>query len=269
MGRGPKKHLKRVNAPKHWMLSKLDGVHAPKPSAGPHKGRESVPLIILLRNRLKYALTGAEANAICMQELVKVDKRVRTDMYFPAGFMDVVSVEKSGDYFRMLYDTKGRFTLNRLSSSDAETSYKLCRIVKHSTLKSKIPFVVTHDGRTIRYPDPLVKLNDTVKIDLESGKIIDFYKFAAGNLVMLTGGRNTGRVGVISSIEKHPGSFDIVSIRDSEGNVFATRKQNVFILGNGTTPAVKLPKGKGLRKGILEEATLRERAAKNAKKVKK
>ena len=78
MGRGPKKHLKRVNAPKHWMLSKLDGVHAPKTSAGPHKMRESVPLIILLRNRLKYALTGAEANAICMQELVKVDGRVRT-----------------------------------------------------------------------------------------------------------------------------------------------------------------------------------------------
>merc|ERR1712146_718998 len=76
-GRGPKKHLKRVNAPKHWMLSKLDGVHAPKTSAGPHKMRESVPLIILLRNRLKYALTGAEANAICMQELVKVDGRVR------------------------------------------------------------------------------------------------------------------------------------------------------------------------------------------------
>jgi len=25
-GRGPKKHLKRINAPKHWMLDKLGGV---------------------------------------------------------------------------------------------------------------------------------------------------------------------------------------------------------------------------------------------------
>lgn len=24
--RGPKKHLKRLNAPKHWMLSKMDGI---------------------------------------------------------------------------------------------------------------------------------------------------------------------------------------------------------------------------------------------------
>lgn len=26
MARGPKKHLKRLNAPKHWMLSKMDGI---------------------------------------------------------------------------------------------------------------------------------------------------------------------------------------------------------------------------------------------------
>ena len=34
MPRGPKKHLKRLNAPKHWMLDKLGGVFAPKPSPG-------------------------------------------------------------------------------------------------------------------------------------------------------------------------------------------------------------------------------------------
>lgn len=26
MVRGPKKHLKRLNAPKHWMLDKLGGI---------------------------------------------------------------------------------------------------------------------------------------------------------------------------------------------------------------------------------------------------
>ena len=54
---------------------------------GPHKLRESLPLILILRNRLKYALTKAEANAICMQKFVKVDGKVRTDLNYPAGFM--------------------------------------------------------------------------------------------------------------------------------------------------------------------------------------
>jgi ribosomal protein S4E len=68
--RGPQKHLKRLNAPHHWMLSKLDGIWAPKPGAGPHKGRESLPLVLIVRNRLKYALTRSEAQAICMRRLV-------------------------------------------------------------------------------------------------------------------------------------------------------------------------------------------------------
>ncbi|KHN38540.1 40S ribosomal protein S4 [Glycine soja] len=55
--RGLKKHLKRLNARKHWMLDKLGGAFAPKPSSGSHKSRECLPLILILRNRLKYALT--------------------------------------------------------------------------------------------------------------------------------------------------------------------------------------------------------------------
>lgn len=69
------------------MLDKLGGVFAPRPSTGPHKLRESLPLMIFLRNRLKYALNGAEVTKIVMQRLIKVDGKVRTDPTFPAGFM--------------------------------------------------------------------------------------------------------------------------------------------------------------------------------------
>ncbi|PFH56823.1 hypothetical protein XA68_15948 [Ophiocordyceps unilateralis] len=53
MGRGPKKHQKRLSAPSHWLLDKLSGTYAPKPSAGPHKLRDCMPLIVFIRNRLK------------------------------------------------------------------------------------------------------------------------------------------------------------------------------------------------------------------------
>ena len=45
MARGPKRHLKRLNAPRHWMLDKLGGVWAPRPSTGPHKLRECLPIV--------------------------------------------------------------------------------------------------------------------------------------------------------------------------------------------------------------------------------
>jgi len=45
----------------------------------------------------------------------------------------------------------------------------------------------------------------------------------SGNLCMITGGHNLGRVGVIQHRERHPGSFDIVHIKDSLGHTYATR----------------------------------------------
>ena len=51
MGRGPKKHQKRLSAPKHWLLDKLSGLYAPKASPGPHKLRDCMPLVVFIRNR--------------------------------------------------------------------------------------------------------------------------------------------------------------------------------------------------------------------------
>lgn len=54
-------------------------------------------------------------------------------------------------------------------------------------------------------------------LDIETGKIKDFVKFGVGNLVMVTGGRNNGRVGTITHQEKHKGSFEIIHIKDAAG----------------------------------------------------
>lgn len=48
-----------------------------------------------------------------------------------------------------------------------------------------------------------VKEQDTVMLDLETGKIKDFIKFDLGNLAMVTGGHNNGRVGTIVHKERH------------------------------------------------------------------
>merc|ERR1711903_85666 len=256
MARGPKKHLKRLNAPKHWMLDKMGGVWAPRPSTGPHKLRECLPLILILRNRLKYALTKKEVQQILMQRLIKVDGKVRTDANFPCGFMDVISIEKTDEHFRMMYDAKGRFVVHRLNNKQfsKEMQYKLCRVQKLSWGAKGVPCLTTHDGRTIRYPDPCSKTHDTVKVDIATGKASDNIKFENGATAVITRGQNQGRVGVITGREKHVGSFEIVHVKDSKGRSFATRISNVFcIAGKEDDADISLPKGKGVRDNILEE----------------
>lgn len=236
----------------------MTGVWAPRPSQGPHKLRECLPVCVILRDRLKYALTGKECQQISMERCVKVDGKVRTDPNYPAGFMDVVELEKSNDRFRLMYDVKGRYVLHRLDREEAQ--YKLCRVNKVFVGPNKVPCVVTHDGRTLRYPDPDAKVNDTVKVSIATGKMSDILKFDMGAMVMITKGHNCGRVGTLMHIEKHEGSFSIVTVKDSKGNTFATRLGNVFVIGSGQKPSVTLPKGRGIKKTILQERTEAEAA---------
>ncbi|VDN17860.1 unnamed protein product [Gongylonema pulchrum] len=209
--------------PRTYFAGVQRSVFAPRPRCGPHKLRESLPLILFLRNRLKYALTYNEARMICKQRLIKVDGKVRTDMH-------VIRIDKTDETFRLLYDSKGRYATHRITENEGK--FKLCKVVKKAVGPKGVPFVVTHDARTIRYPDPHIK----------------------GNVCMVTGGRNMGRVGIVGHREKHPGSFDIVHVKDAVGHSFATRLNNVFIIGRGPKAMVSLPgPTKGVRLTIAEE----------------
>jgi small subunit ribosomal protein S4e len=194
---------------------------------------------------------------ILKQRQVLVDNKVRTDLCYPAGFMDVISIPKTKENFRLLFDHKGRYAVNKISAEEAK--FKLCKVKKLSVTEKGIPTIATHDGRTFRYPDPAVKTNDTVKMDLTTGKISGpIIKFDIGAQVMVTGGRNTGRVGVVLSRERHPGSFDIVHIKDSADNTFATRLGNCFAIASGKGKGViSLPKQGGIKRSIAEERDLR------------
>merc|ERR1711957_1123288 len=53
----------------------------------------------------------------------------------------------------------GRFTAVKITEKEAE--FKLCKIAKKCIGKNSVPYIVTHDGRTIRYPHPEIHVNDS------------------------------------------------------------------------------------------------------------
>ena len=73
--------------------------------------------------------------------------------------MDVVQVEKTGENFRIIYDVKGRFTVHRITAQEAK--YKLCKVREVKVGPNAVPYLYTTDGRTIRYPDPIIKVSCT------------------------------------------------------------------------------------------------------------
>ena len=73
--------------------------------------------------------------------------------------MDVIQIEKTGENFRIIYDVKGRFTVHRITTQEAK--YKLCKVREVKVGPNAVPYLYTTDGRTIRYPDPIIKVSCT------------------------------------------------------------------------------------------------------------
>jgi small subunit ribosomal protein S4e len=184
---------------------------------------------------------------------IAIDGKIRKNTRYPVGFMDVVTLLKTNTSFRLLYDCKGRFGLNKITKQEAET--KLCKVKCRAMGPKDVPYIVTHDGRTIRYPNPEIKKNDSIKLDLTNGQITGVYKFELGTQIMVTGGNNIGRVGVVSKIDKHDGSYTIVHVKDERGATFSTRQSNVFVIGT-KKPEISLLKRR-MQYSIIEERTNR------------
>ena len=177
--------------------------------------------------------------------------------------MDVVTIKKTNEHYRFLYDVKGRFTMVPIKESEAKL--KLLKVKTKAMGPNKIPYIVTHDSRTIRFPHPEINEGDTLKYDLEKGQITTWIKNEPGKLCYITGGNNVGRVGQLMHVERHLGSFNIAHIRDANGKTFATRVGNVFIIGD-KKPTISLPERDGLYLNIIEEKHLREEKKRKASK---
>lgn len=207
---------------------------------------------------MKYALNYREVKTVLNDKgtQVRVDGKVRTDYAYPLGIMDVVTIEKSNDRFRILYDQKGRFVLKSLTPE--ESKFKLIKVVKKALGPNGNPYIVTHDARTFRFPNPDIDVGDSLKLNLEKNTIEEVAKLDLGNSVYAIGGNNIGRVGVITNIEKHPGTVDIVHVKDSNNKVFATRAGNIIVLGKGKKPWISLPAAQGIWLNALEEKHYKE-----------
>ena len=79
------------------------------------------------------------------------------------------------------------------------------------------------------------------------------YFDSATSFGMIRGGKNIGRVGTIVNRERHPGSHDMIHIKDAAGHNFVTVLENCMVVGEGSSAWISLPKGKGIKLSNQED----------------
>lgn len=235
-----KKHLKRMTAPKSWAIPRKTSHWVTKPRPGPHANDESMPLMAVVRDMMKICDNSREARFIIGDRGVLVDGKVVTDYKFPVGLMDVVTVKKSNQSYRMLMDYKGRLQLVAVEPNEA--AWKLARVDGKTTVRGGKVQLTLHDGRNILLPKDQYKTGDVLKIDVPSQKIVKAIKLDKGSLAYLIGGSHPGTLQTIEKYEVRRGSApNLVTFKEG----FSTIKENVFVVGD-KAPEIKLPEAKAV-----------------------
>ncbi|MEM2024839.1 MAG: 30S ribosomal protein S4e [Desulfurococcaceae archaeon] len=247
---GGSRHLKALAAPSFWPIPRKEKKWAVKPSPGPHPLDRCIPLLILVRDVLKYAKTSGEARKLISEGNFKVDGVVRRSYKFPVGVMDLVEIPKTAETYRVIPVLTKVLGLMKIPSEEA--GIKPCRIENKTTIKGGHIQLNLHDGRNIlvKVSDPRNPVEDsyetmgTILLSLKDKKILYYIPAQLGVLAVVIGGKNVGRVGKI--VEITAGALKrrrhTVTLEDKYGNKFQTSIEYLFPIGR-ESPLIKLPEG--------------------------
>jgi len=222
-------YTKRLLSPEYYRTSKKGNKFIVTAIPGPHKKNRSIPLSVVLRDIMKLVEDVSEVKSILNKRMVKIDNKTQINHRFPIGFMDVISIDNSN--YRVLVNEKGLY----LKNIENNKNIKLLKITKKTYNKKNILQLGFHDGRTLIVDKDIYKTGDVAVFDIEAGKIKELLQFKRGSLVLITDGKNKGKVGKIE---------DIIIVRGSQSNrvvvkigeeKIETLKDYVFVVGQDSS----------------------------------
>jgi len=200
---GGPRHWKRLAVPRSIKVTdKKAYTWMVRPHPGPHTGKTSIPLAVLLRDILKYAKTLKEAETILHRRLVWVDGAVRTEAKFPVGFMDVVDLPQAGKTYRILVDTHGRLLPMEITSSEKKS--KLGKIIQKYVLPGNKMAIRLHDGKVLQ-GDANLRVGDSVRIALPKPAIQQVIRLEPGARCLIREGKHAGMVATLDKIMERKG----------------------------------------------------------------
>ena len=221
-------HMKRLAMPKTWPIPKKVHLWATKQSAGAHSVDSSMPAAMILRDMLKVCDTAKEAKKIIAARDLIVNGKAVKDAKAPVGLMDVVSLPKSGANYRVLLTSKGKLTLVPITADDAR--WILCRIENKTKVAGGKIQLNLSSGRNVLLDENKYNTGDSVKLCLETNKIVADYPLAENAVVLVISGRH---IGAIETVEKYTvvnrPTENIVTFKSNTETV----KANIFVIGTG------------------------------------
>ncbi|MDP3728819.1 MAG: 30S ribosomal protein S4e [bacterium] len=219
-----KNHLSRLNAPVSWGVKRKGIKFITRPNAGAHSLRESIPLSLVVTDLLKFARIRKETKKILNEGKIFVNGKVRKDLSYAVGLMDLISIPSLNQNYRVFYDIKGKFKL--LALEDDEKDLRLVQIKNKTIISGKKIQLNNSDGTNMILDKTAdYKTGDTLFVSLKDGSIKEHIPLKKGARIYLIGGTKRGVVGTLEDTKEN-----IIVVKTSEGS-FETAKRYAFVIG--------------------------------------
>lgn len=213
-------HLKRRKSPKSWPIGKkgfkfIVGTNLNK--------KDSIPVLILLRDVLKFAQNRKEVKKSIYQGFILVNgKRIRDEKKSLVLF-DTLSIIPMKKYYRLDIGNKGKFKLEEIN--EKASLEKISKIKNKKILKKKKIQINLIDGRNI-LSDLKCNVSDSLILDLKEKKIKECIPLKEKSKVKIFSGKHSGKLGIIKNLSSDKKIAEI----DFEGEkINALTKQIIAI----------------------------------------
>ena len=136
-------HLKRQNISKNWPIARKGSTFVVKPLS-----KKGIPLLIVLRDLLKFAQTREEVKTAIQKKYLLVNNREIKDEKIGITLFDTLSIIPSKVYYRLELSEKGKFELNKIKENEANN--KISKIINKKIITGKKIQLNLNDGGNFR-----------------------------------------------------------------------------------------------------------------------
>ena len=218
-----KKHLKRLNVQRTWQIERKAGKFITRPMPGSHSFEYSMPLNLVLRDLIECVKTGKETKIVLNNKNILVDGKKRKNPKFSVGFMDVVEVRDSNNFFRVILNRKGKLAVMPIEKKDSNS--KICKIKNKTVIKKGVQLNL-FDNKNIIVEKDDYKVGDSILISIPEQKILQHLKLEKGASIYLIGGKHIGENGSVENIEGKK-----IFFKNNEGKSCETLKEFAYVVG--------------------------------------
>ncbi len=190
-------HQTRAESPTKWPIERKGTKYIARPLM---HSKDSVPLVVALRDILKLAKTSTEVKSMIHRKLIKLNGKEVREYKQSILLFNILEADKP--YILSLSPT-GKFTFIEAKNSKS----RFCKVTGKKLLGKDIIQLNLHDGTNVISKDK-ININDTLELDF-SGKILKHKLLEKGAKGFVILGKYSGSEGKINSVSQDKVSIEL------------------------------------------------------------